>query len=128
LNGARDESLLARIERELGVSLPAAYWNGLAAGERLVVAGPRQGEEIWLYPVPELSGINAAAELPGRLPGLVIIGTDGSREMLALDNRSEPSPVVLVDVVFSGWDDAIWQAPDLATFLREYPERGLRWS
>jgi hypothetical protein len=61
-------------------------------------------------------------------PGLVIIGTDGSREMPALDSRSEPSAVVLVDVVFSGWDDAIWQAPDLATFLREYPERGLRWS
>jgi hypothetical protein len=55
-------------------------------------------------------------------------GTDGSREMLALDCRSEPSPVVLVDVVFSGWDDAIWQAPDLAAFLREYPERGVRRS
>ena len=78
--------------------------------------------------MPELSGINAAAQLPSRLPGLVIIGTDGSREMLALDGRSEPSPVVLVDVVFSGWIDAIWQAPDLAAFLREYPEQGLRWS
>jgi hypothetical protein len=128
LNGARDESPLAQIERKFGVRLPAEYWNGLAAAERLVVAGPGQGEEIWLYPVPELSGINAAAELPGRLPGLVMIGTDGSREMLALASRGESSPVVLVDVVFSGWDDAIWQAPDLATFLREYPERGLRWT
>jgi hypothetical protein len=128
LSGARDESPLARIEREFGIRLPAEYWTGLAADERLVVAGPGQGEGIWLYPVPELSGINAAAELPGRLPGLVLIGTDGGREMLALDCRSEPSPVVLVDVVFSGWDHAIWQAPDLATFLQEYPERGLRWS
>jgi hypothetical protein len=66
--------------------------------------------------------------LPGRLPGLVIIGTDGSRELLALDSRSQPSPVVLVDVVFTGWDDATWQAADLPTFLREYPQRGLRWS
>jgi hypothetical protein len=48
--------------------------------------------------------------------------------MLAIDGRSEPSPVVLVDVAFSRWDDAIWQAPDLATFLQEYPKRGLRWS
>jgi hypothetical protein len=32
----------------------------------------------------------------------------GSREILALDGRSEPSPVVLVNVAFSGWDDAIW--------------------
>ena len=123
-----DLSALARLERELGVRLPAEYRNGLAADRRLVLAGPAAGEEIWLYPVPELSGINAAAQLPSRLPGLVIIGTDGSREMLALDGRSEPSPVVLVDVVFSGWDDAIWQAPDLAAFLREYPERGLRCS
>src|SRR4029077_5898076 len=87
LNDARDVSPLGRIERELGVRLPAEYWNGLAADERLVVAGPGQGEEIWLHPVPELPGINAAAELPGRLPGLVIIGTDGSRELLALDSR-----------------------------------------
>ena len=123
-----DLSALALLERELGARLPAEYWNGLAADTRLVLAGPGAGEKIWLYPVAELSGINAAAQLPSRLPGLVIIGTDGSREMLALDGRSEPSPVVLVDVVFSGWGDAIWQAPDLAAFLREYPERGLRWS
>lgn len=128
MSDPRDLSALARLERELGVRLPAEYWNGLAADTRLVLAGPGAGQEIWLYPVPELSGINASAQLPKRLPGLVIIGTDGSREMLALDGRGEPSPVVLVDVVFSGWDDAIWQAPDLAAFLREYPERGLRWS
>lgn len=128
LNDARDVSPLAQLERELGVRLAAEYWNGLAADERLVVAGPGPGEEISLYPVPELPGINAAAELPGRLPGLVIIGTDGSRELLALDSRSQPSPVVLVDVVFTGWDDAVWQAADLPTFLREYPQRGLRWS
>jgi hypothetical protein len=124
LDGTCDASALTGIERELGIRLPTEYWNGLAADDRLVVAGPRPGEEIWLYPVPELSGINAAAELPSRLPGLGIIGT----EMLAIDGRSEPSPVVLVDVAFSRWDDAIWQAPDLATFLQEYPKRGLRWS
>lgn len=123
-----DLSALARIEREPGVRLPAEYRNGLAAAERLAIVGPGEGEEIWLYPVPELPGINAAAELPGRLPGLVIIGTDGSREMLALHGRSDPSPVVLVDVVFSEWDNAIWQAPDLGAFLREYSGRGLRWS
>jgi len=128
LSDPRDLSPLAQIERELGVRLPAEYRAGLAAEARVVVAGPREGDKIWLYPVPELSGINAAADLPDRLPGLIIIGTDGSREMLALDGRTDPLPVVLVDVVFSEWDDAIWQAPDLATFLREYPGRGLRWS
>lgn len=128
MSDARDNSPLAKIERELGVRLPVEYWNGLAADAGVVVSGPGAGEQIWLFPAPELSDINAASELPGRLPGLIIIGTEGSREMLALDGRSHPCAVVLVDVVFSGWDDAIWQAPDLATFLREYPEQGLRWS
>jgi len=121
-------STLAQLERDLGVRLPAEYWNGLAAHERLLLAGPGEGEEIWLFPVPELPGINAAAQLPSRLPGLVIIGTDGSREMLALDGRSQPSPVVLADIVFSRWEDTIWQAPDLTTFLHEYPQKGLRWT
>ena len=128
LRDPRDRTPLAQIENELGVRLPAEYWDGLAADARVVVAGPQEGEEVWLFPVAELSDINAAANLPDRLPGLIIIGTDGSREMLALDGRNDPSPVVLVDIVFSGWDDAIWQAPDLATFLREHPQRGLRWA
>ncbi len=119
---------LARLESALGVRMPAEYRNGLAAEARVVLAGPRPGHEVWLYAVPDLAGINEAAELPGRLPGLVIIGTDGGREAVALDGRADPPPVVIVDVVFEGWDDALWQAPDLATFLREYPETGLRWS
>ena len=66
MSDPRDVSALARLERELGVRLPAEYWNGLAAHRRQVLAGPGPGEEIWLYPVPELSGVNAAARLPGR--------------------------------------------------------------
>jgi hypothetical protein len=126
-NSRRSRNTAANRQKH-GVGLPAEYWHGLAADTRLVLAGPGTGEKIWLFPVPELSGINAAAQLPGPLPGLVIIGTDGGSEMLALDGWSEPSPVVLVDVVFSGWDDAIWQAPDLAAVLRKYPELRLRWS
>ncbi|HSR84890.1 MAG TPA: SMI1/KNR4 family protein [Streptosporangiaceae bacterium] len=122
----RDWGPLAQIENELGVRLPVEYRDGLAADGRVVVAGPQTGEDVWLFSVPELSDINAAANLPDRLPGLIIIGTDGSREMLALDGRSDPSPVVLVDIVFSGWEDAIWQAPNLAS-LREHSQRGLRW-
>lgn len=123
----RDLDGLTQIESEFGLRLPVEYREGLAADSRVVVAGPQPGEEVWLFSVAELSDVNSAASLPDRLPGLIIIGSDGSREMLALDGRSDPSPVVLVDVVFSGWEDAIWQAPDLASFLREYPQRGLRW-
>jgi hypothetical protein len=115
---------LARLESVLGVRMSAEYWNGLVADARVVLPGPRPGHEVWLYAVPDLAGINEAAELPG----LVIIGTEGGREAIALDGRADPPPVVIVDVVFAGWDDAIWQAPDLATFLRGYPVTGLRWS
>ena len=123
----RDWDQLWQIENELGVRLPVEYRQGLAADCRVVVAGPQPGDEVWLFSVSELSDVNAAADLPDRLPGLIIIGTDGSREMLALDGRGDPAPVVLVDIVFSGWEDTIWQAPNLASFLREHPQRGLRW-
>ena len=127
MSDQRDSDLLADIENEFGLRLPAEYRDGLAADGRVVIPGPQPGEDVWLFSMAELSDINSAAGLPHRLPGLIIIGSDGSREMLALDARSDPSPVVLIDIVFSGWEDAIWQAPDLASFLREHPQRGLRW-
>lgn len=127
LGEPRDRDRLTRVENELGVRLPVEYRDGLAAEGRVVVAGPQTGEEVWLFSVAELSDVNAAANVSDRLPGLIVIGTDGSREMLALDGRSDPPPVVLVDIVFSGWEDAIWQAATLASFLREHPQRGLRW-
>ena len=43
-------------------------------------------------------------------PGIAIIGGDGSREQLALDLRSDPAPVVLVDITSGGWSGAIRQA------------------
>ena len=43
-------------------------------------------------------------------PGVAIIGGDGSREQLVLDLRTDPAPVLLVDITSSRWDSAIRQA------------------
>jgi hypothetical protein len=41
LGDSRDSSLLAQLERELGVRLPEEYWSGLAAHESVVLTGPK---------------------------------------------------------------------------------------
>ena len=92
----RDRDRLTRVENELGVRLPVEYRDGLAAEGRVVVAGPQTGEEVWLFSVAELSDVNAAANVPDRLPSVPMTIRPGSREMLALDGRSDPPPVVLV--------------------------------
>ena len=43
-------------------------------------------------------------------PGVAIIGGDGSREQVVLDLRTDPAPVLLVDITSSRWDSAIRQA------------------
>ncbi|NES27871.1 hypothetical protein GCE86_10110 [Micromonospora terminaliae] len=50
-------------------------------------------------------------------PGIAIIGGDGSRELLVLDLRREPAPVLLVDITSSGWDSAIRQADDVRQLI-----------
>jgi hypothetical protein len=50
-------------------------------------------------------------------PRFTAIGTDGSREIVGFDFRSDPPPVVLVQITSPGWSDAIVQAPTFAEFL-----------
>lgn len=42
-------------------------------------------------------------------PGLVILGTDGSSEMLAVDGRDRVAPVMLISNTTQGWADAVPQ-------------------
>ena len=48
----------------------------------------------------------------------MILGSDGSREMLAADARSDPAPVVLIDISAEGWQDAVPQAEDFPEFIQ----------
>jgi hypothetical protein len=44
-------------------------------------------------------------------PGLLILGTNGSSEMLAVDGRDLLAPVVLIGNTTQGWTDAVPQMP-----------------
>ena len=56
--------------------------------------------------------------------GLVFIGDDGGGEDLAYDFRQETPPLVLLNFVSPQREEGMLQAPDFATFLRDFPAAG----
>jgi hypothetical protein len=81
-----------------------------------------------LYSVADVVSVTRAAEAEERLPGVVVIGSDGSREVVALDFRSSTPPVVLLDITAEGWDDVLPQAASFSEFM-DQRRRGepFRW-
>jgi hypothetical protein len=102
----------------LGQVLPAAwrtYLQGASWFRRGWVTG---GAYVWLNtPRETLELHHAWDESTDAHPGIAIIGGDGSREQLVLDLRSDPAPVLLVDITSSGWDSAIRQADDVGELI-----------
>jgi hypothetical protein len=83
------------------------------------------GVFVMIYGTDELAAINL--EIEGH-PGFVAFGSDGSRELLGLDTRRTPAPVVMIDITSSGWSEAVYQADSLAAFLNQLASgQGLRW-
>ncbi|WP_405927237.1 hypothetical protein [Streptomyces sp. NBC_00035] len=72
--------------------------------------------------VAELVDVNEAGEFQQRFPASLVIGGDGSREMLAYDFRQDPPPLVLIDVSAQDWSSAIHQAASLSALLEHFPE------
>jgi hypothetical protein len=50
-------------------------------------------------------------------PGILLIGSDGAGEHLAIDTRIGNPPVMAVNNTASDWKEAIEQAPSLGSFL-----------
>lgn len=76
------------------------------------------GDYVWLHTPCEMLEVHQVWDGSiGAYPGIAIIGGDGSREQLVLDLRSDPAPVLLVDVASSGWDSAILQADDVGELI-----------
>lgn len=102
----------------LDTELPArwrAYLQGASWFRRGWMAS---GAYLWLNTPREMLEVHHAwDEGIGAHPGIAIIGGDGSREQLVLDLRSDPAPVLLVDITSSGWDNAIQQADDVGDFV-----------
>lgn len=121
---------LGRMARALDEQLPPE-WGAYLTGPSWFARGwLPSGCYLWLYtPDQSVEVLDARSEAGAGLPGLLILGTDGGREILAADLRTAPAPVVLIDITGEGWEDALPQAPSLAQFI-EQVEAGtfeLRW-
>jgi SMI1 / KNR4 family (SUKH-1) len=116
-------------ELELGVRLPADYREFLQVRDGLQEYGERSYLEV--LPLAAMLTVNEDALETERevCPGFVIFGTDGARERIGWDFRSDPPPVVLVDITTENWDGALHQAPDFTTFLAQFRAEGTyRWT
>jgi hypothetical protein len=114
------------VERYFGVRFPDDYrWfmSTQAGMSRLV---PPANHYLAIDPIEEIISINDAAEIQERFPGAVVIGGDGSRELLTYDFRREPPTLVLLDITAEDWSDALYQASSLTELLQRFPDHG--WS
>jgi len=79
---------------------------------------------VQIGPIDDVIPVNKAGDIQRRFPGALVIGSDGSREMLAYDFRQGQSPLVLLDLTAQDWSDAVYQASLLTALLAQLPERG----
>ncbi|MFE0632057.1 hypothetical protein ACFW3D_34540 [Streptomyces sp. NPDC058864] len=118
---------IRRLEQEFGASFPQDYKDFVAGDPDATARWSSTGDCLVLDPLTEVPGINEAAGLAGRLPGGVVIGGDGSRELLVYDVRQQPPPLLLVDGCAESWADAIPQAESLTALLGQFYEQGWVW-
>lgn len=102
-------------ETELGVVFPDDYSAFVISSGR--VDRDFGGSWLMLYGVDELVPLNRAHDHSDSHPGLVLIGSDGGGEGVGFDFRAQRPPVVLVNFVSPGWQDAIRQADTFTDFM-----------
>jgi hypothetical protein len=102
----------AQAANRLGCQFPAA-WREYLQGQSWLSRGWLESGCYLTLLAPGESADQVDAWQPAAqsFPGLVILGTDGSREMLAVDDRDHLSTVVLIDITAGGWEDAVPQMP-----------------
>jgi hypothetical protein len=101
-----------RAEAALGVQFPRSWREYLQGQSWLSRGWMETGSYLTLLTPGESLEIVEAWELAAQLhPGVMILGTDDSREMLAVDSRDPLAPVVLVDITSDGWANALPQMP-----------------
>ncbi|MFF3251166.1 SMI1/KNR4 family protein [Actinacidiphila glaucinigra] len=118
---------IGRVEQKLGVHFPQDYKDFVADEPGTTGRWSSTGDYLMLDPLNDLPGINEAAELASRLPGAVIIGGDGSRELLVYDFRQAAPPLLLVDGWAESWADGTLQAESLTALLGQFHEQGWIW-
>ncbi|MFA7764457.1 SMI1/KNR4 family protein [Streptomyces sp. NRRL S-448] len=124
--GSNDDQI-AQVEHHFGVRFPQDYRDFLATTGSLSQFVPPADDFLVIDALAELIGINEAGEFQKRFPGAVVIGGDGSRELLAYDFRQDTPPLVTLDVSAENWSSAIYQAPSLSALLGQFPHTGWKW-
>ncbi len=86
----------------------------------------RYGEVfVSFYDTVTLVDVNVEIE---DLSGFLAFASDGGRELIGLDTRRAPPPVVMLDITAAGWSDGLYQAPSLEAFLEQlHSDAPLRW-
>lgn len=112
-----DEPTLASAEASLGVKLPTDYRDTIKSSNGFEEMLPNAYVVLW--PLEEVVDINRrdAYGLLESLPGLLLIGSDGGGELLALDLRTDQPAVVLVNAVCASWDEVSPQSDSLHDVL-----------
>ncbi len=108
-----------RAEAALGRVFPGAWREYLQGQSWLSRGWMETGSHLTMLTPDESLEIVEAWELAAQLhPGVMILGTDGSREMLVVDSRDPLAPVALVDITSDGWANALPQMP-IEQFITE---------
>lgn len=122
-----NEDRIAQVEHHFGVRFPEDYRHFLSTEGSMSRFVPPADDFLMINAVAELIGVDEAGEFQERFPGSLVIGGDGSREMLTYDFRQDPPPLVLLDVSAQDWSSAVPQAPSLSDLLERFPETGWNW-
>ncbi|MFD7944201.1 hypothetical protein [Streptomyces sp. NPDC059744] len=88
---------------------------------------PPADDFLMINALAELIEVNEAGDFQERFPRSVVIGGDGSREMLTYDFQQQPPSLVLLDVSAQDWSSAIQQATSFSALLEQFPETGWKW-
>ncbi|MEV5149460.1 SMI1/KNR4 family protein [Streptomyces sp. NPDC052727] len=118
---------IVQVEHHFGVRFPQDYRDFLRTTGSLSQFVPPADDFLVIDALDELIGINEAGEFQKRFPGAVVIGGDGSRELLAYDFRQDTPPLVTLDVSAEDWSSAIHQATSLSALLKHFPQTGWKW-
>ena len=122
-----NDGQIAQVEHHFGVRFPQDYRDFLGTTGSLSQFVPPADDFLVIDALAELISINEAGEFQKRFPGAVVIGGDGSRELLAYDLRQDTPPLVTLDVSAENWSAAIHQASSLSALLEQFPQTGWKW-
>ncbi|MFE5948433.1 SMI1/KNR4 family protein [Streptomyces massasporeus] len=122
-----NDDQIGQVEHHFGVRFPQDYRDFLGTTGSLSQFVPPADDFLVIDALDELIGVNEAGEFQKRFPGAIVIGGDGSRELLAYDFRQDTPPLVTFDVSAEDWSSAIHQAASLSALLEQFPRTGWKW-